>query len=203
MPDQRWVVPTVLEGTWVRLEPLVNSHAEGLAEVADRELFRFFAGFYPKGADASSGEEYIRNVNGQADKVAFAIVDRATDRPVGATSFMDIRESDKGLEIGSTWLAQAVHGSAVNPESKLLLLTHAFEVLGAIRVQFRTDVRNLRSRRAIEKLGAVPEGVFRQHTIMPDGFVRDSIFYSILPSEWPAVKRGLLSRLASVGEEPS
>jgi RimJ/RimL family protein N-acetyltransferase len=195
MPDKAWVVPIMLEGTRVRLEPLSVAHAAGLAEIAEDGLFRFFAGFRPKGHTAAAGKEYVRNVCAQANKVSFAIIDRSTGKPVGSTSFMDIREEHRGLEIGSTWLTSSVQGSAVNPEAKLLMLTHAFEVLGAIRVQFRTDLRNLQSQRAIEKLGAIRDGVFRRDTIMPDGFIRDSVFYSILPEEWPAVKAGLLARL--------
>lgn len=192
-------MPVVLEGTRVRLEPLSLDHAEGLAEVADDELFRFFAGPRPQGRDVEAGKGFVREANAQANKVSFAIIDKATAQPVGATSFMDIRDKHRGLEVGSTWLATAAQGTAVNPESKLLMLTHAFETLGAIRVQFRTDMRNLRSRAAIEKLGAVRDGIFRQDTIMPDGYIRDSVFYSILPGEWPAAKAKLIARLAAFG----
>ncbi|MFI5385842.1 MAG: GNAT family N-acetyltransferase [Fimbriimonadales bacterium] len=199
MSHESWVLPVVMEGKRVRLEPLSIVHAVKLARIADDDLFRFFAGFRPQGRDAKAGEEFIRNVNAQANKVSFAIIDKTTKQPVGATSFMDIRDKHRGLEIGSTWLAPAAQGTAVNPESKLLMLTHAFETLGAIRVQFRTDTRNLQSQRAIEKLGATRDGIFRQDCIMPDGFIRDSVFYSIVPEEWPAVKTKLMARLAAFG----
>jgi len=130
--------------------------------------------------------------------VTFAIVDKSREKPVGSTSFMDIRAENRGLEIGSTWLAPVDQGTAINPEAKLLLLTHAFEELSAIRVQFRTDSRNVQSQRAIEKLGAVRDGVFRHDTIMLDGYLRDSVFYSILAGEWPAVKSKLVDRLMAL-----
>jgi RimJ/RimL family protein N-acetyltransferase len=109
---------------------------------------------------------------------------------------MDIRPKHMGLEIGTTWIGRAHQGTKVNPESKLLLLAHAFERLGCERVQLKTDGRNLQSQHAIEKLGAVKEGVLRKHMIMPDGFVRDTVMYSIVAAEWPDVKRGLEARLA-------
>ncbi|MDR3690042.1 MAG: GNAT family protein [Fimbriimonas sp.] len=195
MPENRWVKPIVLEGDGIRMEPLVIGHAAGLAAIAEPDLFRYFAGFRPEGRDVEAGEAFVRSVLGQPNKVAFAVVDRATTQVIGSTSFMDIRSESRGLEIGSTWIATPVQGTAVNPEAKLLMLTHAFDQLGAIRVQFRTDARNLRSQRAIEKLGAKRDGIFRHDTIMPDGYLRDSVFYSILAEEWPAVRDSLVSRL--------
>jgi RimJ/RimL family protein N-acetyltransferase len=116
---------------------------------------------------------------------------------VGSTRYLDIRRENRGLEIGWTWLAAAVQRTAVNTECKYLLLRHAFETLGAIRVQLRTDLRNLRSQRAIERIGATREGVFRQERIMWDGYLRDSVFYSVIDCEWPAVKARLEARLGS------
>ncbi len=111
---------------------------------------------------------------------------------------MDVRPAHRGLEIGYTWIARAYQGTRVNPECKYLLLRHAFEKLGAIRVQLKTDGRNLQSQHAIEKLGAVKEGVLRKHLILPDGYVRDTVMYSITDSEWPHVKSRLEARLGYI-----
>ncbi len=198
MTNGVWVEPTALEGVRVRLEPLEMRHAAGLARIADESLFRFFAAYKPDGRDEISGQAFVENVNGEANKVAFAIIDKTSGHEVGSTSYMDIKPKHRGLEIGSTWLEEAAQGSDINPECKLLLLEHAFEDLGAVRVQFRTDLRNLKSQRAIEKLGASREGIFRQDTIMPDGFLRDTVFYSLLAAEWPAAKDRLIARLAGL-----
>ncbi len=121
----------------------------------------------------------------------FAVIHLKSDRAIGATRFMDIRSEHRGLEIGGTWYGVDYQGSGINTEAKYLLLHHAFEVLGCIRVQMKTDLRNLRSQRAIEKLGAVKEGVLRNHMIRSDGLVRSSVMYSIIDREWPDVKRKL------------
>jgi|SRR5579862_5539131 len=199
MSENAWVVPLILQGERIRLEPLAAHHAAGLSDAASDELFRFFAGYKPEHGDIGATEAYIDNVNSQPDKVAFAIVDQSSGRAIGATSYMEIRSSHRGLEIGSTWLGALHQGSAANPEAKLLLLRHAFEVLGAVRVQFRTDMRNLHSQKAIEKLGAVKEGILRKHTIMSDGFIRDSVYYSIVADDWPVVSSRLRKRLISLG----
>jgi RimJ/RimL family protein N-acetyltransferase len=112
------------------------------------------------------------------------------------TGYLEIRPAHRGLEIGRTWIGRAFQGTRVNPESKLLLLRHAFEDLGAARVQLKTDVRNLQSQRAIEKLGAVKEGVLRRYQMRSNGFIRDTMVFSIIAEEWPAVKAGLERRLA-------
>jgi RimJ/RimL family protein N-acetyltransferase len=120
---------------------------------------------------------------------------RESEQPIGLSCYLDIRPFDRGLEIGSTWIARAHQGTAVNPESKYLLLRHAFETLGAIRVQLKTDLRNLRSQTAIAKLGALREGVLRNHMVMADGYYRNSVMFSVIDAEWPAVKAGLVARL--------
>jgi RimJ/RimL family protein N-acetyltransferase len=127
--------------------------------------------------------------------VAFAIVLLETGKAIGSSSFFDIRPSDKGLEIGHTWIKKEHRGTRVNPETKLLMFGHAFEELGAIRVQQKTDLRNVQSQRAMLKMGAVQEGVLRHNMVMPDGYVRDSVYFSVLREEWPAVKSGLLARV--------
>lgn len=121
----------------------------------------------------------------------FAIIDRTRESAVGETRFLNILPQDRGLEIGSTWLAPAAQRTGINTECKYLLLSHAFEELGAIRVQLKTHHLNLRSQRAIERLGAVKEGTLRNHMIMPDGSYRHSVYYSIISAEWPRVKAGL------------
>ena len=130
-------------------------------------------------------------------EVPFAIVLNETNRAVGSTRYMDIRPDHRGLEIGWTWLAPEVQRTRVNTETKYLLLRHAFEGLGAIRVQLKTDARNLRSQRAIERLGGVMEGVHRRHMQMHDGHIRDTVYYSILDTEWPTVKSKIELKLAS------
>jgi RimJ/RimL family protein N-acetyltransferase len=115
-------------------------------------------------------------------------VNGATGRAVGSTSYIDIRRQDRGLEIGWTWLTPSEWGTGTNTEAKRLLLAHAFDTLGAIRVALKTDARNLRSQRAIEKLGAIREGVWRNHRILSDGHIRDSVFYSFVPEDWAAVR---------------
>ncbi len=121
----------------------------------------------------------------------FAVIQLASGRVAGATRFMEIRPEHRGLEIGGTWYGLEFQRTVVNTECKYLLLRHAFEVLGAIRVQFKADVRNERSWRAIERLGAKREGILRNHMILPDGVIRDSVYYSIIDSEWPGVKQRL------------
>jgi RimJ/RimL family protein N-acetyltransferase len=128
--------------------------------------------------------------------VAWATVDAATGRAVGSTRFGDIAPEHGRVEIGWTWIAPSHQRTAVNTEAKLLQLTYAFEELGATRVALKTDGRNLRSQAAIERLGAVREGVLRRHIRMPDGFMRDTVYYSILADEWPSVKARLEARLA-------
>jgi len=129
----------------------------------------------------------------------FTVIDRATNRIVGSTRYMDIQAEHRGVEIGWTWYAPEVWGTAVNPECKLLLLTHAFEEWGAVRVMLKTDHRNARSQAAIRKLGAVYEGTLRQHRVRPDGTLRDTVVFSILDREWPAVRAGLYARLQALG----
>jgi RimJ/RimL family protein N-acetyltransferase len=136
-------------------------------------------------------------VQAKGTVVLFAQVEQATGRAVGRTSYLNISRRDRGLEIGSTWLGRPWQRTSLNTEAKYLLLRHAFEVLGAVRVQFKTDLRNVQSQRAIERLGAAREGVLRKHMLVRDGFIRDSVLYSILAEEWPAVKDRLEARMGA------
>ena len=181
----------------MRLVPLVREHAEDLfAAGRDPAIWRWM----PKPAlqivdDARAWiEEALRELE-LGMQVPFAIVHRANaaapERAIGSTRFLDIRRPHRGLEIGWTWIALEHQRSAVNTECKRLLLAHAFEDLGALRVQLKTDARNLPSQRAIERIGALKEGVMRRHMVMSDGFVRDSVLYGITDLEWPAVRAKL------------
>jgi N-acetyltransferase len=192
------VQPTTLVGRVVRLEPLTLEHAEGLFACATPDLFELS----PQKPDAWTVAGFraeLARVLDLPDVVAFAIVHRETNAPVGRTTYMDIRPAHRGLEIGRTWIAKPLQGGLVNPEAKLLLLRHAFDILGAVRVQLKTDLRNLHSQRAIEKLGARREGVLRKHMILPDGTMRDTVLYSIIDEDWPGVRETLIARL---GYEP-
>lgn len=189
--------PIPLTGRAIRLEPLSEAHAPGLAAVGlDDRIWRYMVyGEMRSEADMLAWvRDQLRRQEKGAD-VPFAVVLRADGRVVGATRYMTIVPEHRGLEIGGTWYGLDYQGSAVNSEAKFLLLRHAFEDCGAVRVQIKTDLRNLHSQRAIEKLGAVREGVLRNHMILPDGYVRSSVLYSVIDSEWPEVKRRLIERL--------
>jgi RimJ/RimL family protein N-acetyltransferase len=189
-----WIQPETLTGRLVVVEPLSDLHVEGLWRNTDPDIFRFT---FDRPAD-SSLPAFATFIRGQLDApgtVPFALRLGATGELVGCTAYLDMRPNHRGLEIGSTWIARAYQGSVVNPESKYLLLRRAFEVLGALRVQLKTDGRNLQSQRAIEKLGARHEGVLRKHLVLPDGYVRDTVMYSITDDEWPEVRTKLSARL--------
>jgi RimJ/RimL family protein N-acetyltransferase len=191
------LAPVTLEGRGVRLEPLGRQHRDALlAAAADGQLWELKVTVVPSAATIDAYLAEARTAAEAGRELPFAIRDRATDRIVGSTRYRMIELAHRRLEIGSTFLAASAQRTAINTEAKLLLLTHAFEVLGCQRVELLTDVLNTRSRAAILRLGAVAEGIFRKHLIMPDGRQRDSVIYSILAGEWPAVKTGLVGRLA-------
>jgi N-acetyltransferase len=188
---------TVLEGMHVRLEPLGDEHRADLTAAAaqDPDTFRFMG----TNIAAHGWDAWLREaLDGVADGryVAWATIDRATGQAVGSTRFGDISPNDGRVEIGWTWIAPSHQRTALNTEAKLLQLRYAFDELGATRVALKTDGRNLRSQAAIERLGAVREGVLRRHMRLPDGFIRDTVYFSILSDEWPAVKSRLEERLA-------
>ena len=185
------VEPVVLRGRHVRLEPLAAAHHDGLVKaVEDGELWRLWytAAPSPEGMQT----EIARRLDLQAKRtmLPFAVLD-AHGEPVGMTTYMNVDEVNQRLEIGSTWYAQRVQRTALNTEAKLLLLTHAFEALGCIAVEFRTHFLNQQSRRAIERLGARLDGVLRNHSLAANGTLRDTCVYSIVAAEWPAVKAHL------------
>jgi RimJ/RimL family protein N-acetyltransferase len=185
----------VLAGRFVRLEPLSEGHRDDLLEAAaqDPATFRYMGTDLSVGA--SAWDAYLADAL-RPDYVAWATVDAATGRAVGSTRFGDIAPEHGRVEIGWTWIAPSHQRSATNTEAKLLQLAYAFDELGATRVALKTDGRNLRSQAAIERLGAQREGALRRHMRMPDGFIRDTVYFSILDDEWPAVRARLQERLA-------
>ena len=193
------VCPLVLDGAQVRLEPLCQDHAQGLYS---RGRYQPDWAYMPRGCfvDAADTRQWIDEALSQSGRLPFAIIEKAKGRVAGSTSYLNIRPEHRSLEVGWTWLGQDFQRSFVNTEAKLLLLGHAFERLGCIRVEFKTDLRNERSQRALERIGAVREGVMRKHMIVQQGYHRDSVYYSITDEEWPQVKARLLeiSRAAPV-----
>ena len=190
-----WTHP-LLEGDHVRLEPLTRAHIPALVEVGlDPELWRWTT------TRAETPDDMIRYVESALAEAEagrafpFATVERRSGQVVGSTRFGTLDRGNRRVEIGWTWLARPWQRSAVNTEAKLLMLRHAFETLGCIRVELKTDVLNQRSRAAIRRLGAVEEGVLRHHAVVEGGRIRDTVYYSILAAEWPQVERRLEERL--------
>jgi len=187
------ITPITLVGRVVRLEPLSEAHVPGLAAAGrDPAIWQYMRyGYIDSEPKMAELVRYLLGLQARGTDLPFAVIHRADRRPIGMTRYMDIQPENRGLEIGGTWYATAYQRTAVNTECKYLLLRHAFESLDCIRVQLKTDLRNERSQRAIERIGAVREGVLRNHMILPDGTTRSSVYYSILSAEWPAVKARL------------
>jgi len=184
------------EGDHVSLVPLSMEHHDDLVEAArDGELHRLWYTMIPAPEDVGAEIERRLGLRKIGSMLPFAIVDKATGRAVGMTTYMNIDAANRRVEIGSTWYRQSVQKSSLNTECKLLLLGHAFEKLDCICVEFRTHFLNFQSRRAIERLGAKLDGVLRSNAIMANGTVRDTAVYSIIASEWPAVKANLTWQL--------
>ena len=193
------VKPVVLTGNYVRLEPLTEEHVPGLAAIGVGQTFwDFMVWGRINSFDEMHG--WVKDMLARAEKgtdLPFVVIHLASGRVAGATRYLNIMPHDRGLEIGGTWYGVDFQRTPVNTECKFLLLRHAFETLGCIRVQLKTDLQNERSQKAIERIGAVKEGVLRNHMILPDGRIRHSVFYSILNSEWPSVKSRLEHMLTS------
>jgi RimJ/RimL family protein N-acetyltransferase len=192
------VFPVTLEARHVRLEPLIEAHLTGLAEVGlDEELWRWIP------TPVRTREEmaaYIETAIGEQERgvsLPFAIIERATGRAIGSTRYGNIDRPHHRVEIGWTWVAREWQRTAMNTEAKYLLLRHAFETLGCMRVELKTDSLNERSRAAILRIGAREEGTFRNHMITASGRIRHTVYFSIIDSEWPAVKVHLEARLNS------
>ena len=186
----------VLESEFVRLEPLSSHHKEGLCDaIADGELWNLFVTIVPP---LHKVDEFLDNAKKDYDagiSLAFATIDKRTNKIAGSTRFMQVDLANKKVEIGYTFLGKSWQRTRVNTEAKLLMLTHAFEVLDVNRVEFLTDYLNHTSRQAILRLGAKEEGILRSHKVMANGRVRDSALYSIIKNEWAGVKQHLSSKL--------
>jgi RimJ/RimL family protein N-acetyltransferase len=194
--------PLSLRGHCVHLEPLTLAHASDLfAALAIEPSIWQWMPIAPPASLAEMDALLAANLDSQAKGmvILFSQIDAASGRAVGGTTYLNISRRDRGLEIGSTWLGKPWQRTGINTEAKYLLLRHAFEDLGAVRVQLKTDRRNLQSQAAIERLGAVREGILRKHMLVRDGFIRDSVMYSIIGDEWPAVKAGLEAKLTGYG----
>ena len=188
-----WVTPVTLTGKYVRLEPMTEAHVSGLTAIGSGQKFWDFM-VYGKMKTVEDMRRWVLDILSRAKKgtdVPFVAIHLESSRIAGATRYMNIMPNDRGLEIGGTWYGPDFQRTPVNTECKYLLMRHAFETLGCIRVQLKTDLRNERSQKAIERLGAVKEGVLRNHMILPDGYRRHSVFYSIIDTEWPVVKQRL------------
>jgi RimJ/RimL family protein N-acetyltransferase len=192
------IKPVILTGKHVRLEPMTLVHVEALAEIGVGQSFWDFM-LYGNMNTVEDVRAMVLDILSRAEKgtdLPFTVIHLASGRVAGATRYLNISPENRGLEIGGTWYGPEFQRTAVNTECKYLLLKHAFETLGCIRVQLKTDSRNERSQRAIERIGAVKEGVLRNHMILPDGYFRHSVFYSILDTEWEGVKKRLEEMLA-------
>lgn len=187
-----WVTPFTLEGKFLRLEPFSYDYIPAFQQHYSPELYQYVSS-HPKSASDEDMREYFKKLIEDETRCSCAIV-MPDGKIAGRTGYLDIREKHKTLEIG-TVIFKEFHGTRVNPESKYLLFKYAFETLGSVRVQIKTDARNLQSQRAIEKLGAVKEGILRNYQTRADGYVLDTVMYSVIDKEWPDVKERLEARL--------
>jgi len=193
-----WIEPVTLVGKHVRLEPMTEAHIPGLTEIGAGQTFWDFMLYGNINTEADMAN-WVRDILARAEKetdLPFVAIHLTSERVAGATRYLNIMPKDRGLEIGGTWYGTEFQRTPVNTECKYLLLKHAFETLRCIRVQLKTDLRNERSQKAIERIGAKKEGVLRNHMILPDGRFRHSVFYSILDTEWPDVRKRLEEMMA-------
>ena len=191
-----WVDNTVLRLNGIRLEPLGLQHTAGLqTAAADGALWRLRVTSVPEPENTAA---YIETALHTADRLAFAVIDEASGHVLGSTSYHDILPAVRRLEIGYTWYAQSHWRTALNSTCKLMLLRHAFETLQAQTVGWRTDIENIRSQAAIERLGARKDGTIRGNALRRDGSIRDTVMYSMSRAEWPQAKQALLARLQTI-----
>ena len=196
-PHAPFVEPVVLRDHGVRLEPLAPTHEEGLrAAAADGELWTLRVTSVPEPENTRAYIETALKMREEGQRLAFAVVDEASGRVLGSTSYHDILPAVRRVEIGYTWYATSAQRSHVNTSCKLLMMGHAFDTLGCRVVGWRTDNFNFASQRAIERLGAKKDGVIRGHALRRDGTVRDTVMYSLTAAEWPEVRAHLESQLA-------
>jgi RimJ/RimL family protein N-acetyltransferase len=196
------IKPVTLEGKHVRLESMRLEHVAALWRVgAYEEIWRYMPYTIRSEDDMRSFIEAELRKQQAGLTLRFATIAKPSQQPVGSTSYLNIDRQHRRLEIGGTWITPSWQRSAVNTEAKYLQLSHAFETLGCIRVEFKTDSLNIKSRQALARIGAVEEGTFRNHMVMPDGRLRHSVYFSIIDSEWPAVKAHLEQVMSSYGDE--
>ncbi len=191
------IQPVRLTGSIVRLEPLSEAHVPDLAVVCQDEAIWKFLPYGNINTEAKMYElvKMLLARAAQGTDLPFAVILLESNQPIGCSRYLEIREDHRALEIGGTWFGREYQRSGVNTECKYLLIKHAFETLDCIRVQFKTDARNQRSQKSLERIGAVKEGILRKQMIVSDGYIRDSIYYSIIDSEWPSVKANLEEKL--------
>ena len=192
-----WLQPVTLRAKRATLEPLAHSHCADLVEaVKDGQLWQLWYTTVPEPDRMTAEIDRRLSLQARGTMLPFAVVDNTTAKAVGMTTYMNVDADHKRVEIGSTWYRKAVQRSELNTECKLMLLTHAFQTLGCIAVEFRTHFFNQQSRRGIERLGAKLDGILRNHMVMPNGTPRDTCVYSIVAAEWPTVKAHLTWQLA-------
>ena len=192
-----WMAPTTLTGRHATLAPLSPDHHDDLVEaVKDGELWRLWYTTVPAPEGMRAEIDRRLNLQKQGSMLPFTVIDNSSRKPAGMTTYMNVDSANRRVEIGSTWYRKSVQRTAINTECKLMLLTHAFESLNCIAVEFRTHFFNHSSRRAIERLGAKLDGILRSHQLATNGTLRDTCVYSIVAAEWPTVK-GHLSYLLS------
>lgn len=188
--------PIVLQGTRARLEPLREEHVDALCAIGlDPELWRWTVGSVRTRDDMQKYVRVALELAARGEALPFVTIDRTTGRVVGGTRFGNIDRMNRRVEIGWTWLGREFQRTGINTEVKYLMLRHAFEVLGCIRVELKTDAMNQQSRTAIRRIGATEEGILRSHMITETGRVRDTVYYSILAAEWPAVRQWFQGRM--------
>jgi N-acetyltransferase len=195
---REWLEPVTLEGEWVRLEPMSIDHLADLIAVGlAPELWRWTLSVIATPDDMRRYVEAALAGRASAGDLPLVTIERRTAKVVGSTRFLAVEASHRRLEIGYTWVAPAWQRTAINTEAKLLMLRHAFEALGANRLEFKTDSLNEQSRTALLGIGAVEEGILRNHMISQGGRLRHSVYYSVIAAEWPAVRQRLERRLAA------
>ncbi|SAK41927.1 GCN5-related N-acetyltransferase [Caballeronia temeraria] len=192
----RWIEPVTLQGEHVKLVPLALEHEQALTAAArDGELWKLWYTFVPSPDKTRAYIDTALDMRERLGAHPFAVIDAKSGDIVGSTRYFAVDEANRRLEIGHTWYAKRVQKTALNTEAKLLLLAHAFDTLGAIAVEFRTHFMNHASRTAIARLGAKQDGILRNHQVGKDGVLRDTVVFSIIQSEWPAVRANLNYRL--------
>lgn len=184
-----------LTGPNILIRPLQGEDAENLAGLTSLDTFKFYVTSVPTSQDPEGWRSFVDYILNTPTIHGQVIEDLQTGQILGMSNYLDIREIDRQVEVGMTWYIESKRGTKLNPEAKLLVLTHAFEALNCVKVTLKADDRNAHSKAAILKLGAKPEGLFKSHRLTPWGEYRDTAWFAIMAEDWPTVKAGLLSRL--------